>query len=242
MELDGAFQSPGNIPDMLYIVATPIGHLDDITLRAVQVLKEVDAIACEDTRQTQKLLQHFGISKKLIPFFEHQEQKRLPALMAHLKAGKSLALVTDAGTPGISDPGYRLVHQAVAEGIVVVPIPGPCALVAALSASALPTDHFLFIGFLPEKPGKRLKKIESLKDFPHTLVLYLSKWKAARQVQELLEVLGERKICLARELTKIHEEFWRGTLGELSLRLKEKQMKGEATLMIEGKHADSDSD
>lgn len=218
----------------LYIVATPIGNLEDITLRALRILKEVDGVVAEDTRQTQKLFRHFQIQNSLSSFFEHQEGKKIPALVRELKTGKSLALVTDAGTPGISDPGFRLIREAIASGIEVIPIPGPTASICALQASGLPTDHFLFLGFLPEKEGKRKTLIESLKPFPYTLILYLSRWKGERQVKELLEILGDRDVCLGREMTKKYEEFWRGSLRELDHKLKEKPLKGEWTLIIAG--------
>lgn len=218
----------------LYVVATPIGNLEDITLRALRVLKEADLIVAEDTRHTQQLLQHFEIQKKLLSFHEPKEEKQLPILIGELKAGKTLALVTDAGTPAISDPGFRLVRAAIAEGIGVIPIPGPCAAVTALQAAGLPTDHFFFAGFLPEKPGKRQKEIEEMKELPHTLVIYLSRWKAARQVQELAKILGDRNVCLAREMTKIHEEFWRGSLLKLVEHLQNHPPKGELTLVIQG--------
>lgn len=218
----------------LYVVATPIGNLEDITLRALRVLKEADLIVAEDTRHTQNLLHHFEIQKKILSFFEPKEEKQLPILIGELKAGKTLALVTDAGTPAISDPGFRLVRAAIAEGVEVVPIPGPCAAITALQAAGLPTDHFFFAGFLPEKPGKREKAIEGMKALPHTLVIYLSRWKALRQVEELAGIFGDRKICLAREMTKIHEEFWRGSLPALVQHLQAHPPKGELTLVVEG--------
>lgn len=218
----------------LYVVATPIGNLADITLRALHILKEADGIVAEDTRQTQKLLQHYNIAKPLYSFFEPKEEEKLPALLQKLQSGQDLALVTDAGTPSIADPGFRLVRACVAAGIDVVPIPGACAALCALTASGLPTDHFFFIGYLPEKPGKRSKAIVGLKKIPHTLVIYLSKWKGAKQAEELADILGDRSCCLARELTKIHEEFWRGTLAELAKRLRGEKLKGEMTLVVEG--------
>lgn len=218
----------------LYIVATPIGNLEDITLRALRILKEADSIVCEDTRHSRKLLTHYQIHTPLVSFYEPKEKEQIPYLLGLLKEGKKLALITDSGTPGISDPGFRLIRKAIEEGISVVPIPGPCAALCALQASGLPTDHFFFVGFLPEKKGKRGKYIESLKNLGHTCILYLSPWKAVDQVEELASVLGGRSVCLARELTKIHEEFWRGPLMELARRLGEKPPKGEITLVIEG--------
>lgn len=219
----------------LYLVATPIGNLEDITLRAVRVLKEADLIVAEDTRHSQKLLAHYQIQKPLISFHEPKEEKQLPLLLKELKSGKHCALVSDAGTPAISDPGFRLVRACVEEKIPVVPIPGPCAAIAALAASGLPTDHFLFIGFLPEKEGRRKNYLEGLQNFPHTLIFYLSKWKSAKQVSELAQILGERDVCLAREMTKIYEEFWRGNLSGLVDLLNQKPPKGELTLIVGGK-------
>lgn len=216
----------------LYIVATPIGNLEDITLRALRILKEVDWILAEDTRHSQKLLNHFDIKKPMQSFFEHREEERLSPIISKLKEGKKVALISDAGTPGISDPGFRLIRAAVENGVEVIPIPGACAAIAALQGAGLPTDHFFFVGFLPEKPGKRQKTIESLKNLPHTIVLYLSPWKAAKQLKELSQILGERSVCLAREVTKLHEEFWRGSLTALAKKIEEKPPKGEMTLVI----------
>lgn len=216
----------------LYVVATPIGNLEDISRRAVRVLGEVDRIACEDTRQTRKLLTHLGLVKPLTSFFEKNEAVKTPWLTERLQMGESIALVTDAGTPAISDPGYRLVRAAVAAGVSVVPIPGPCAAVAALQASGLPTDRFLFAGFLPEKPGKREKTLEAYAPLPFTLVFYLSKWKALKQSEMMLKILGDRPVCLARELTKKFETFWRGSLEDLVSFLKAHPPKGELTLLV----------
>ena len=220
---------------MLYVVATPIGNLEDITLRALRILKEVELVVAEDTRYTQKLFNHFNINTRLTSFFEHKEESKLKPILAKLKTGANVALVSDAGTPSISDPGFRLVRAAIQEGIDVVPIPGPCAAITALQASGLPTDHFFFVGFLPEKPGKRQKYLETLAALPHTLILYLSPWKALKQLQELTTLFGERTVCMGRELTKLHEEFWRGTLPQLTERLVAKPPKGEITLVIAGK-------
>lgn len=220
---------------LLYVVATPIGNLEDITLRALHILKEVDGIIAEDTRQTQKLLNHFTIQKPLFSFYEPKEAMQLPLILEKIREGKKLALVTDAGTPAISDPGFRLVRAVIAENILVIPIPGPCAAICALQASGLPTDHFFFAGYLPEKPGKRIKAIRELAKLEQTLILYLSPWKAIKQVQELGSLMGERKVCLAREMTKIYEEFWRGTLDDLSKKFAKGKPKGEMTLVIEGK-------
>jgi len=219
---------------VLYVVATPIGNLEDITFRALRILKEVDLIVAEDTRHTRKLLTHFEIQTPLNSFFEHRENEKLAPILGKLKAGKNIALVSDAGTPGISDPGFRLIRAAIEENMDVVPIPGPCAAIACLQAAGLPTDHFLFVGFLPEKPGKRQKYIETLKNLPHTIVIYLSRWKAAKHLEELAQIFGERNVCLGREITKMHEEFWRGSLSELAKKVVSQPPKGEMTLVIEG--------
>ena len=218
----------------LYVVATPIGNLEDITLRALRVLREVDFVVAEDTRVTGQLLKHFELQKKQIRFYEQIEKKQIPVILNLLKEGKTLALVTDAGTPGISDPGYRLTQAAIEVGVTVVPIPGANAAVTALQGSGLPTDHFLFAGFLPEKSGKRRREIEHLAEWPHTLILYVSKWKALKQAEDLFHVLGDRPVCAARELTKLHEEFWRGRLRDLVKHWEAKPPKGELTLVIGG--------
>src|SRR3989338_2205531 len=219
---------------VLYVVATPIGNLEDITFRALRILKEVDLIVAEDTRHTRKLLTHFEIQTPLNSFFEHRENEKLAPILGKLKAGKNIALVSDAGTPGISDPGFRLIRAAIEENMDVVPIPGPCAAIACLQAAGLPTDHFFFVGFLPEKPGKRQKYIETLKNLPHTIVIYLSRWKAAKHLEELAQIFFERNVCLGREITKMHEEFWRGSLSELAKKVVSQPPKGEMTLVIEG--------
>lgn len=219
----------------LYIVATPIGNLEDITLRAKRVLSEVDLIAAEDTRHTRKLLAHLDIHTPLTSFSQHHEKGKRHKIVDVLKEGKDVALVSDAGTPCISDPGYPLLTAAVQEGMKIVPIPGASAVITALSAAGLPTDRFTFIGFLPEKPGKRRKILEGLTDYDHTLVFYLSKWKAQKQLAEMREVFGDRQACLCRELTKVHEEFTRGTLDQLDKHLADNPPKGEMTLIIKGK-------
>ncbi|MFH0800729.1 MAG: 16S rRNA (cytidine(1402)-2'-O)-methyltransferase [Pseudomonadota bacterium] len=223
------------IPGILYIVATPIGNLEDMTLRAMRILKEVDLIAAEDTRHTRKLLTHFDIHTPLTSFFQGNEREKAAHIVAQMLTGKNVALVSDAGTPCISDPGYPLLIAAIEAGITVVPIPGPSALAAALSAAGLPTDRFTFTGFLPDKPGKRKRAIEELKDIQHTLVFYVSPWKAAAVVRDCLEVLGDRRACLCRELTKIHEEFRRGTLAEMAASVEASPPKGEMTMVVEGK-------
>ena len=217
----------------LYLVATPIGNLEDITYRAVRILKEVDLIACEDTRHTRGLLDHYGIDRPTISYHEHNESGRTPDLIERLKAGQSIAMVSDAGTPLISDPGYRLVNQALAEEIVVVPIPGPSAILAALTASGLPTDAFHFGGFLPPKTSQRRKALEAVREFECSLVFYETPHRILEALEDVASVLGERPIVLTRELTKLHEEFLRGTAAEVLARLRERpSIKGEMTLVI----------
>ena len=217
----------------LYLVATPIGNLEDITYRAVRILKEVDLIACEDTRHTRGLLDHYGIDRPTISYHEHNESGRTPDLIERLKAGQSIAMVSDAGTPLISDPGYRLVNQALAEEIVVVPIPGPSAILAALTASGLPTDSFHFGGFLPPKTSQRRKALEAVREFECSLVFYETPHRILEALEDVASVLGERPIVLTRELTKLHEEFLRGTAAEVLARLRERpSIKGEMTLVI----------
>jgi 16S rRNA (cytidine1402-2'-O)-methyltransferase len=216
----------------LYLVATPIGNLEDITLRAIRVLKEADLIACEDTRQTQKLLQHFSIHKEMVSYHSHNELTRAPELVIQLEQGAQVALVSDAGTPVVSDPGHRLVVLSLRHHIPVVPIPGPSAFVAALAASGLPSDEFLFVGFLPPRSGARRKKLDALKDEPRALVLYEAPHRLAETLEDAADILGTRHAVVAREVTKIHEEFLRGTLAELRDAAKERAPRGEITLMI----------
>jgi 16S rRNA (cytidine1402-2'-O)-methyltransferase len=217
----------------LYVVATPIGNLEDITLRALRILREVDLIACEDTRQTRKLLDRHGVSKPLVSYHEHNEQARAEDLLRELEAGKNIALVSDAGTPLIADPGYRLVAQARARGVTVSPLPGPSALVSALSASGLPTDAFFFGGFLPAKKTQRRKTLEEMKTYPSTLVFYETPHRILEALEDIAEVLGPRRVTIARELTKIHEEFLAGEAAEVREALEKRpSIKGEITLMI----------
>jgi len=217
----------------LYIVATPIGNLEDITLRALRVLREVDRIACEDTRQTRKLLDRHGISKPLVSYHEHNENARADELIGELEAGKNIALVSDAGTPLIADPGYRIVERARARGLAVSPIPGPSALVSALSASGLPTDSFYFGGFLPAKTTQRRKTLEQMKALPVTLIFYEAPHRILETLDDIGKILGARPVTLARELTKIHEEFLAGQPSELREKLSARpSIKGEFTLMI----------
>ena len=221
------------MPGTLYIVATPIGNLEDITYRAVRILHEVDLIACEDTRHTQKVLDHFAIRKPSVSYHEHNEQSRSDELLASLQQGTNIALVSDAGTPLIADPGYRLVAKARDAGITVVPVPGPCAALTALSASGLPTDSFLFHGFLPAKAGQRRKVLEQLSAVGVPLIFYEAPHRMLDTLQDLAAILGSRPIVLARELTKLHEEFLRGTAAELSQTLRQRgSIRGEFTVVV----------
>ncbi|MGH9539566.1 MAG: 16S rRNA (cytidine(1402)-2'-O)-methyltransferase [Terriglobales bacterium] len=218
----------------LYLVATPIGNLEDITLRAVRVLKEADLIACEDTRQTQKLLNHYGISTHTSSYHEHNEMTRSAELVLDLEGGARIALVTDAGMPGISDPGFRLIALAIRHHIPVVPIPGASAFLAALVASGLPTDSFRFGGFLPPKSGQRRQMLESIRTSPRTQVFYEAPHRVTEAVEDVVEILGpERYMVIAREVTKIHEEFLRGRAATILEILKARgEIKGEITLLI----------
>lgn len=219
---------------ILYIVSTPIGNLEDITLRALRVLKEVDLIAAEDTRRTRQLLSHYGIHKPLISYHEHNRRMREESLLKELREGKTIALVTDAGTPGVSDPGEHLVKSAIQESIPLVPIPGASALVAALSISGLPTDSFLFYGFLPSKAGAREKLMLSLKERHETLIFYESPKRLRFFLEDVVRILGERQVVVAREMTKIYEEAYRGTASEVLQEIGEEEIKGEVTVVVEG--------
>ena len=216
----------------LYLVATPIGNLEDITLRALRVLRECDVVAAEDTRHSGRLLKHFGISKPLLSYFQFNEARRSEEIIERLRRGEKVALITDAGSPGISDPGERVVKAAIAAGFRVESVPGACALVAALTTSGLPTDEFHFIGFLPHKSGQRRNKLESLKSFDGTLVLYESPYRIEKLLVELSEVFPERQVVLARELTKKFEEFLRGKPAELLAIAKKRSLKGEFVVMV----------
>lgn len=221
---------------MLYIVGTPIGNLEDMTFRAVRVLQTVDAIASEDTRRTGILLQHFQIATPQLSYHEHNRQQRLPQLLAQLQQGKKIALVTDAGMPGISDPGTELVAACRDAGVSVVPIPGPTAAITALCASGLPTDRFVFEGFLPVKGEGRQQRLDLLKSESRTAILYESPHRLRQTLADLAGVLGgDRQIVLARELTKLHEEFWRGSLGGAIALYASRQPQGEFTLAIAGR-------
>lgn len=218
----------------LYLVSTPIGNLEDITARALRVLAEVDLIACEDTRHTQKLLNHYGIKTKTISYHEHNERERAAQLLDRLREGASVAVVSDAGTPGINDPGYRLVQLAHENKVRVVPIPGPCALVSALVASGLATDEFFFAGFLPPRSNARRVRLEELRTVPATLVFYEAPHRIAGTLRDAREILGEREAVVARELTKLHEEFARGRLSELAERFSAPESaRGEMVLLVD---------
>ncbi len=218
----------------LYLVATPIGNLEDITLRAISVLKEVDLIACEDTRQTQKLLNHYGISKRAISYHEHNEASRAAELVEKLIAGVRIAVVSDAGTPGVSDPGFRLVALAIERGVPVIPIPGPAAFVSALVGSGLPLESFSFRGFLGPKSGSRRKELEKVRQSRQTEIFYEAPHRILDALKDVVAVLGpERPVVVARELTKVHEEFLRGTAAELLKILQNRDdVKGEIVLLI----------
>jgi 16S rRNA (cytidine1402-2'-O)-methyltransferase len=218
----------------LYLVATPIGNLEDITLRALRVLREVDLIACEDTRQTQKLLNHYGIATRTISYHEHNEMTRAAQLVKEMQEGASVALVTDAGMPGISDPGFRLISLAIRHHVPVVPIPGASAFLAALVASGLPTDSFRFSGFLPAKRGERRAALEAIRTSPRTQVFYEAPHRIVEALSDAVEILGkDRHVVIAREVTKLHEEFLRGRAGEVLETLKSRDgVKGEITLLI----------
>ena len=223
---------PPLTPGTLYLVATPIGNLEDITLRALRVLRECDVVAAEDTRHSGRLLKHFGISKPLLSYFQFNEARRSEEIIEHLRRGEKIALVTDAGSPGISDPGERVVKAAIAAGFRVEAVPGTCALVAALTASGLPTDEFHFIGFLPHKSGQRRKKLESLRAESSTLVFYESPYRIEKLLGELAEVFPEREVVLARELTKKFEEFLRGKPPALLEVARQRSLKGEFVVMV----------
>lgn len=228
------------ISGTLYVVATPIGNRDDITLRALKVLRDVDFIAAEDTRHTGRFLSLHNIKGNLISYHEYNERERTPGLIGRLKAGSTVALVSNAGTPLLSDPGYRLVKEAVAAGINIVPIPGVSAAVAALSVSGLPTDSFIFIGFCPKKKQKRMDLLKEINKEKRTIVFYESPKRITRLIEELLDIMGERHCVLSRELTKFHEELIRGTQTELLYALKQRpELKGELTLLISG-HEEKD--
>ncbi len=223
------------MPGTLYIVATPIGNLEDITHRALRILNEVKIIACEDTRHTRKLLDHYGIKTKTISYHEHNERERAAELMQLVQAGDDVAVVSDAGTPGISDPGFRIVAEANEHGVTVVPVPGPTALTAALVASGMSTDQFFFGGFLPARTGARRARLEELRNIHATLIFYEAPHRIAATLRDAVEILGNRDAAVARELTKLHEEIISGRLGELRTRFDTREKsRGEFVLMIDG--------
>ena len=222
----------------LYIVATPIGNLEDITLRAIRVLKEVDLIAAEDTRHTKHLLDRYQIETRLTSYHDHNKEEKAPVLVARMLEGQSVGLVSDAGTPGISDPGYFLINLAVDQKIPVVPVPGATAAIAALSISGLPTDSFVFEGFLPAKHLARLKRLEVLAKEERTLIFYEAPHKIVKTVGDMLEFFGDRRAVITRELTKMHEETVRGMLSEVLHRLREGTIKGEFTIIVHGASAE----
>jgi len=222
-------------PGTLYVVGTPIGNLEDMTFRAVRILQTVDLIAAEDTRHTGKLLQHFQITAQQLSYHDHNSNSRIPELLEHLGSGKVIAIVTDAGMPGISDPGYELVKACVDAGIPVVPIPGPTAAIAALSAAGLPTEKFVFEGFLPTKNQDRRDRLEFLQAEARTIIFYEAPHRLRQTLQDLAEALGkERQIVLARELTKLYEEFWRGRIEDAITHYSEREPQGEYTLVVAG--------
>src|SRR5271154_5206843 len=233
---------PASVPDAshgcLYLVGTPIGNLEDLTLRALRILKEVDQIACEDTRHTQKLLTHYEIRKPLVSYHEHNELTRAPELLISLEQGAKIALVSDAGMPLVSDPGHRLVTLCLRHHVPVVPIPGPSALLASLAASGLPNEEFLFVGFLPNRSGERRRALERLRIEDRTIILYEAPHRIAETVADAQEILGDRSACLAREVTKLHEEFRRGKLSELVASLAERPARGEIPLLIAPEEGD----
>jgi 16S rRNA (cytidine1402-2'-O)-methyltransferase len=221
------------MPGVLYLVATPIGNLADITHRALQVLKDVALIACEDTRHTRKLLQHYGITTRTISYHEHNEQQRALELLELLQQGSDVAVVSDAGTPSISDPGFRLVRAAIENEIPVVPVPGPSALISALIAAGLPTDEFFFAGFLPPRANPRRARLAELQSVPGTLIFYEAPHRLAATLKDAREILGEREAVVARELTKLHEEIRRGRLSELSSHYENQEPRGEIVVLID---------
>lgn len=223
---------PPLMPGTLYLVATPIGNLEDITLRALRVLRECDAVAAEDTRHSGQLLKHFGISKPLLSYFQFNEAKRSEEIIERLRRGEKIALVTDAGSPGISDPGERVVRAATAAGLRVEPVPGACALIAALTASGLPAEEFHFVGFLPHKSGQRKNKLESLKTIRGVLIFYESPFRIEKLLGELNEAYPERDVVLGREITKKFEEFLRGKPAGLLEIAAKRNLKGEFVVMV----------
>jgi len=223
-------------PGILYIVATPIGNLEDVTYRAIRVLSTVDYLAAEDTRRTKKLLNTYGIAARLVSYHDHNKARQAGRIVSDLQAGKSVALVCDAGTPGISDPGYLLINAAIETLIPVVPIPGASAAIAALSASGLPTDRFVFEGYLPRKKGRRRTHLQSFREEERTIIIYESPHRIMAVLGDVLDICGDRHIVIARELTKLHEEIFRGLLSKLLKDWSGKTVKGEITVLIASAH------
>lgn len=218
----------------LYLVATPIGNLDDMTARAIRVLEHADLVACEDTRVSGRLFQLLGFKKKLISYHDFNESSRAAQLIARIKEGESIAVISDAGSPGISDPAYRVVRAAIEAGIEITALPGPCAIIPALTASGLPTDRFFFEGFLSHKNSTRLSRLTDLKDFPHTMVFYDSPFRFQKSLAAMLTVFGDRRACLAREISKKFEEYIRGTISEIIKKIEGRTIKGEIVLVVAG--------
>ena len=232
------------MPGILYVVSTPIGNLEDLTYRAVRVMSEVDLIACEDTRHSRKLLTHYGIKTKTVSYHEHNESDRAPELLASIKSGLDVALVSDAGTPGISDPGFRVVRMALQEGVRVVPVPGPTALISALVVSGVPSDEFFFGGFLPARSAARRKRLAELSGIQTTMVFYEAPHRVAESLKDARAILGEREAVVARELTKLHEEILCGRLSELAAQFLQAvhQPRGEMVIVIDRKVIESAED
>ena len=222
----------------LYLVPTPIGNMGDITSRAREVLKDAELVACEDTRHSGQLLKKLDLKKRLISYHDFNESARADQLVRQIREGASVAVITDAGSPGISDPAYRIVRAAIDNDIEIVPLPGPTAIIPALTASGLPTDRFFFEGFLPNKSGARRKKLERIADFQHTLVFFESPHRVGKSLGDMLEVLGDRAACLAREISKRHEQFLRGSISDLVDAITAKPVKGEIVLVVAGAKAD----
>jgi 16S rRNA (cytidine1402-2'-O)-methyltransferase len=220
------------VSGQLFLVATPIGNLEDMTLRGIRTLKEVDLIACEDTRRTQKLLDHYSIQTGAVSYHEHNEMTRAPELVLQMEQGTRIALVSDAGMPVISDPGFRLVRLAIRHGIPVIPVPGASALVAALAVAGLPIEPFRFLGFLPSKQRQRIAKLRELDSSSDTLIFYEAPHRVDEMLHDVLKTLGDRPVVIGREVTKLHEEFLRGTVSEILTKLKKKPAKGELTVLI----------
>jgi len=227
-----ASTTAGRDAGCLYVVATPIGNLEDISMRALRILKEADVVACEDTRQTLKLLSHFDISKRLVSYHEHNEMTRAAEIVIELEQGAKVALVSDAGTPAISDPGHRLVSLCLRHGIRVVPVPGASAFVAALAASGMPIEQFVFVGFVPPRPTERRKALRALASDTRTLALYEAPHRLLDTLEDILEILGNRPAVVAREVTKLYEEFQRGHIEDLIEAARKKAPRGEITLLI----------